>query len=84
MAKKKNIKHILGGGFYGGFHGDILRGDSSERVVRKLTGGNVGANAVTWSGWKDHVKGGPAPYTNFNPKIPGTNKHRRGKLGVDY
>ena len=76
MAKKKNVKHILGGGFYGGYRGDILRGETSEKVARKMTGGHVGANAVTWSGWADHMEGGPAPYTNFNPKMPGTNKHR--------
>ncbi len=83
MAKKKNVKHIMGGGMFSGFGGDIIYQETSERVVRKLTDGHVGANAVTWQGWADHMEGGPAPYTDFNYKIPGTNQHYKEYWGIE-
>lgn len=50
-----NIKRIEGAGKYGGFRGDTLSINLAEKVARGMSGGRVGANAITFEGWKDHL-----------------------------
>jgi len=51
----KNIKRIEGAGKYGGYYGDHLTVNQAEKVARGMSGGRIGAGAITFEGWKDHL-----------------------------
>ena len=50
----RNIKRIEGAGM-GGYRGDILSAKQAEQVARGMSGGRIGAGAITFEGWKDHI-----------------------------
>ena len=50
----RNIKRIEGAGM-GGYRGDILSAKQAEQVARGMSGGRIGAGAITFEGWKDHL-----------------------------
>jgi len=51
----RNIKRIEGAGKYGGYYGDHLTVNQAEKVARGMSGGRIGAGAITFEGWKDHL-----------------------------
>ena len=59
----RNIKRIEGAGM-GGYRGDILSAKQAEQVARGMSGGRIGAGAITFEGWKDHI----ATVKSDNPK----------------
>jgi len=50
-----NIKRIEGAGKYGGYYGDNMSLNQTEKVTRGMSGGRIGAKAITFEGWKDHL-----------------------------
>lgn len=51
----KNIKRIEGAGKYGGYRGDHMSLNQTEKITRGMSGGRIGAGAITFEGWKDHL-----------------------------
>ena len=60
-----NIKRIEGAGKYGGYRGDVLSVNQAEQVTRGMSGGRIGAGAITFEGWKDHLDE-PLPKGNYS------------------
>ena len=58
-----NVKLITGAGKYGGYRGDILSAAQAEKVARGMSGGRIGAEAITFEGYKDHI------LTNLKPGV---------------
>ena len=54
-SKRGNVKLIEGAGKYGGYRGDVLTPDQAEDVARYISGGRIGADAITFEGYKDHL-----------------------------
>ena len=50
-----NIKRIEGAGKYGGYYGDSMSLNQTEQVTRGMSGGRIGAGAITFEGYKDHI-----------------------------
>tara|TARA_R100000329_G_scaffold131044_1_gene110248 strand:- start:340 stop:663 length:324 start_codon:yes stop_codon:yes gene_type:complete len=56
-----NQKKIEGAGKYGGYRGDILSANQAEKVARGMSGGRIGAGAITFEGYRDHIPAGKKP-----------------------
>ena len=63
-SKRGNVKLIEGAGKYGGYRGDVLTPDQAEDVARYISGGRIGADAITFEGYKDHLLE-PLPKGNY-------------------
>ena len=53
-SKPKGVT-ITGSGKYGGYRGDIVTASTAEKIARGMSGGRIGAKAITFEGYKDHL-----------------------------
>ena len=62
-SKPKGVR-IEGAGKYGGYRGDVLTPNQAEKVARYISGGRIGADAITFEGYRDHLNE-PQPKGNY-------------------